>query len=230
MLKIYSTFSKDIILDKNNKYLSTVKGGPAFYIENFLKKQRIKYKLYTNNTIDVEIKITDKGEVGKTKSRIKESKIKNLKNNDLIIISTIGKEWILEKRHVVKAKIFIDIQGYARTAKNQIELLEYLPENTVFCIKGTESEIKKLPKKILKNQKKKCLIITKGEGGSVIYFNNKKYILKTKKIKPPNTIGAGDIFFIAFIIKLIETNNVIKSGDSATKEAEKFLLIKKQKI
>lgn len=226
MIKIYSTFSKDTILDNGRKL--TKKGGPAFFIERLLKKYKIKHKLYSDGVIKVEIKIINNDESGKIISKIKKNnKIRNIKNNDLIVISTIGREWILDNEAIPpQAKIFLDIQGYVRTKEKQDKFFKNNFWDKIYCIKGTEKEINKLPKKIIANQKKKCLILTKGENGLIIYFKNKRYIFRPKKLKLKNTIGAGDTFFAALVANFIKTKKLIQSGKFAVEEAEKFLLIK----
>lgn len=225
MIKIYSTFSKDTILDNGRKL--TKKGGPAFFIKKIFKKYKINYKLYSRNIIEVEIKIINNNESGKIITKIKNNKIQNIKNNDLIVISTIGREWILYNDAIPpQAKIFLDIQGYVRTKEKHDKFFKSNFWDKIYCIKGTEKEINKLPKKIIANQKKKCLILTKGENGLIIYFKNKKYIFCAKKMKLKNTIGAGDTFFAALVANFIKTKNLIQSGKFAVEEVEKFLLTK----
>ncbi len=226
MIKIYSTFSKDTILDNGRKL--TKGGGPAFFIKKLFKKYKIKHKLYSNGIIEVKIKVINNNESGKIISKIKKNnKIQNIKNNDLIVISTIGREWILDNEAIPpQAKIFLDIQGYIRIKEKNDEFFKNNFWNKIYCIKGIEKEINKLPKNIIKNQKKKCLIITKGEKGSIMYFKNKKYIFRAKKMKLKNTIGAGDTFFAALVANFIKTKNLIQSGKFAVEEVEKFLLTK----
>lgn len=227
MLKIYSTFSKDIILDENRNRIVIRKGGPAFFIEKVFRKHKVRYEMNSGNVLKVEIVLTKEGEKGKVKGEIKESKeIQNINNNDFVLISTICGEWVLGDNILSGAKIFLDIQGYIRTKKKVDDFLNNDFWDKVFCIKGTEEEINKLPEKIIKNQKKKCLVITKGKNGSVIYFKNKKYAFCPKRINSKDTIGAGDIFFANFFLKFMETNDIIKSGTFATKETENFLITK----
>lgn len=223
MIKIYSTFSEDIILDKDCTLIK--KGGPAFFIEQIFKKYKIKHKLHIGDVIKVQINITNKGEYGKIISSIKENKkIQSIKNNDIIVISTIGREWILDDKIIPnQAKIFLDIQGYVRIKEKFNKFFKNNFWNKIYCVKGTEREINKLPKNIIKNQKKKCLIITKGDKGSVIYFNNKRYLFHSDRIKVKNTIGAGDTFFAAFVAHFAKTNDVVKSAKFAMKEVKKFL-------
>ncbi len=224
MVKVYSTFSRDKILDANNKAVSVKKGGPALFIEGIFKKYKVKYLMNTGNVIDVEIKVTENGETGEIISELKENKIKGVHSNDVVLISTIGKEWLLDNSMPAK-KIFLDIQGYMRVNKTNTFFHNNFWEK-IYCIKGTEKEIKRLPSGIRSKQKEKCLIVTKGKRGSVIYFKGKKHNFYPEKIDAKNTIGAGDVFFAAFAIKFIETNDVIASGNFATREAEVFLKLK----
>ncbi len=227
MLKIYSTFSKDIIFNNDRKLLSVKNGGPALFIKQVLDKQNNNEEINTGDVFENEIMLTKKGEKGKIKKEGKEDKkIKNIKDSDFIIISTIAKEWMLNGNISPRVKIFLDIQGYARTSKQSDDFFKASFWNNIFCIKGVAEELNKLPKNMIKNQKSKCLITTRGANGSIIYFKNKKYIFKTKKISSRDTIGAGDTFFANFVIKFIETKNIIESGNFATKETEEFLISK----
>jgi hypothetical protein len=224
MIKIYSTFSRDVILDENKNQIAIRKKGPAFFIEKVLKKHKIKYEMNSGDVFKVEITLTKKGERGKIKKGVKRiGEIKNIKSNDFVIISTIAKEWTFGSNISRKAKIFLDIQGYMRT-ENQNDFFDRDFLDKILCLKGTKEEVKRLPKKIIINQKKKCLVITKGKSGSVIYFKKKRYIFHPKKIEVEDAIGAGDIFFASFIVKFIETNNITISGTFATKETENFLI------
>lgn len=119
---------------------------------------------------EVLITITANGEEkGISKSSPEKRKIKYAKN-DIVIISTIGKEYILDDNLPKEARVFLDIQGYIREKNKNLNFLD-----NIFCIKGNHKEINKLSKKILLHQKKKLLIVTNGKNGATIYFKNKKY-------------------------------------------------------
>jgi len=228
MIKVFSTYTKDIIHNIIDNSKITQKGGPAFFIDQVFKKKKVDYNLKTNLEIEVEIKVSKKTETGKIKSKIIEKEIKNIKREDTIIISTIGREWILGSRIIDESNIFLDIQGYARTTKINDDLFDMEFWSQIFCIKGTAAEMKKLPLKILRKQKERCLIITKGSKGAEIFYNSKKYIFNPKKqLSVKNTIGAGDVFFANFIISFIKTKGDIqKSGNFAIRETELFLTTK----
>lgn len=226
MINIFSTYTKDEI-DNQGSGLKVVRnGGPAFFIENVLKKNKIKYTIKSQKAV-IEIKIKNDIEKGVLKNKLTTKTIDNIRGNNLIVISTVDDEWILDKKISTKVRIFLDAQGYVRSARRNPEIYKASFWEDIFCLKVNEQEIKELPRGIISNQKNKCLIITKGINGVVIYFKNKKYAIVAKKIKSCDTIGAGDTFFSGFIAGFIKNKgDIIKSGKFAIKKVEKFLLKK----
>lgn len=225
MIKVFSTYTKDIIHDINNGRKINRDGGPAFFIENVFKKNKIKYTMNVQKA-KIEIYVKDGIEKGILSGSLKTREIKNIRNEDIIIISTVDNEWIPCDNLPNGAKIFLDVQGYARSARKNRGVYKLDFWNNIFCMKSNDHEIKELPKKIINNQKKKCLIISKGNKGAEIYFKNKKCIFVAKKIKSKDTIGAGDTFFANFIVKFMYTNDIIKSGNFAIKKTDFFLISK----
>lgn len=226
MIKIFSTYTRDKIYNQDNGLKIIRNGGPAFFIKNVFEKNKVNYKISASKA-DINIQIINGAEKGVLASKLKERKINNIKGSDIILISTVDREWILPGNFPEKARIFLDVQGYVRSARKNPEIYKSDFWNNIFCLKTNDREIKELPKNIVRNQKNKCLIITKGSKGATIYFKNKKYIFTTKKIKLNDTIGAGDTFFTGFIVEFIKSRgNITKSGKFATEEAENFLLAK----
>lgn len=169
MIKIFSTYTQDIIQNQESRITAVRNGGPALFLEQTFKKHRIQYKMNATKA-EVLITITANGEEkGISKSSPEKRKIKYAKN-DIVIISTIGKEYILDDNLPKEARVFLDIQGYIREKNKNLNFLD-----NIFCIKGNHKEINKLSKKILLHQKKKLLIVTNGKNGATIYFKNKKY-------------------------------------------------------
>ncbi|MDO9231013.1 MAG: PfkB family carbohydrate kinase [bacterium] len=227
MIKIFSTYTKDEIDNQDSGLRVIRNGGPAFFIENILKKNKIKYKMKSQKAV-IKIKIKNGIEKGVLKNKLTTKKLDNIRDNDLVVISTVDDEWIVDKKIFTKAQIFLDAQGYVRSARRNPKIYEARFWEDIFCLKVNEQEIKELPRGIVNNQKNKCLIITKGGKGVVIYFENKKYAIVAKKIKSCDAIGAGDTFFPGFIVGFIENKgDIIKSGKFAIKEVENFLLNKK---
>ncbi len=79
------------------------------------------------------------------------------------------------------------------------------------------NECAKILKKRFKNLR--IIIITKGADGSLVYDCqiNKFFTHEAKKVKVASTVGAGDSFSAAFLVKYLETNNIKKSLEFATK-------------
>jgi hypothetical protein len=179
-----------------------------------MNAQKAKIKIDVKNGIEKGVL------VGLLKTR----RIKNIRKDDAVVISTVNKEWILGDNFPNGIKIFLDIQGYVRNARKNQGIYKLDFWNNIFCIKGNEKEIKKLSTRIILNQKKKLLIITKGESGATIYFRRKRYDFKPHKVKATDYIGCGDTFFAEFIAEFVKSKgDVAKSGKLATREVEKFL-------
>jgi len=226
VIKIFSTYTIDRIYNQDNNLKTICNGGPALFIENVFQKNKFKYEIKFQKTV-IEIKIKKGIEKGALKNKLKKINIRNVSGRDLIIISTVDSEWILDAKTSIKTQVFLDVQGYIRSARRNPKIYELNFWNHIFCIKGNEHEIKEMPNNVIKNQKNKCLIITKESKGAVIYFKNKKHVFTVKKIKSKDTIGAGDTFFANFIVSFINTRgNIQKSGNFAVREVEKFLLNK----
>jgi hypothetical protein len=226
MIKIFSTYTKDKIHNQDSNSNIVRKGGPAFFIEKVFKKNKIKYKIEAQKAV-IEIEIKDGIERGILKNKLKRRVIEIKSNGGLVVISTVDNEWIPNTELSDGSQIFLDAQGYVRNARKNPEIYKASFWNNIFCLKTNEQEIKELPKKIVVKQKNRCLIVTKGNRGAIVYFRNKKHNFNAKKIKSGDTIGAGDTFFAGFIAGFVKSKgDVEKSGKFATKEAEKFLISK----
>ncbi len=73
------------------------------------------------------------------------------------------------------------------------------------CSELTESETKEKLKETIGFEVKVALA-TRGDEGAILFFENKFYEIKAKKIKPVDTLGAGDGFLTAFLIELIKAD------------------------
>ncbi len=156
---VIASSSIDTLIYKKSNITKTKKGGPLFYIKKVLKGKRIPFDTISFDSIKVEILINSKGEFGKIKKRPKEEKISYVNiNSPNLIISTILNEISLSGLEKYSGKIFIDLQGFVRNGKHYGEKKEWLAKKEIFdsffCVKGTEEEVKYIPKKFLKDQKK----------------------------------------------------------------------------
>lgn len=121
MIKIFSTYTKDKIYNQDNNLKFVRNGGPAFFIENVLRKNKIKHETIFKKAV-IAIKVKNGIEKGVLKNVLKERKIKNVKNDDLVMISTVDSEWILDTSVLSKAQVFLDAQGYVRSARKNSEI------------------------------------------------------------------------------------------------------------
>jgi len=231
-ITIISTFARDKIIDRKRQTINIQNGGPAFYLSNIFKKEKIPFALVTTSKAETEILISNSGEIGKVKKRpkiqgINFSKIKT----SFIIISTILNDFDLNEISSFEGKIFLDIQGYVRDGRKLGGKKFFSPSrkitSSIFCLKGTERELKYIPKTWLEQQKRKILIITKGSLGCELFIFGRKLKIKVKKKFPTlNNIGAGDVFFAYTIGKFLKTNNFLKSIKYAIEKTSKFLSLK----
>jgi len=69
----------------------------------------------------------------------------------------------------------------------------------------------------------KILVITKGNKGADIYFENEIISIEPIKSKLLNTIGAGDIFASVFSLQYYKSKNIVLSGEIANNIAAKSI-------
>jgi len=231
-LRVYSSYSEDRILDDRNKIIAIRKGGPAFFIGNILDKHKCAYILKIGSAAVVEIKVKKDEETGRVKNKIRTNEVPLRNSRNAVIISTIGREWIIRSDKRTNALIFLDIQGYVRDlhhfGRRKYFKAKFL--DNIFCLKGNQEEIRYLPKEVVDKQKRKCLVVTKRRKGSIIYYKGKKFVFVPKlTVKAENTIGAGDTFFACFVLNFLRTKgNIQESGEFATVETIQFLKSKKR--
>lgn len=229
IITILSSFAKDVIVNDEGRILKTQNGGPAFFIKNVFEAEKVPHRLICGRKIEVEILLNNKGEA----RRLKKSPVcgkpgKVVTKNALL--STIANEWPFELRDY-SGRIFIDVQGFVRDwrsfgKKKKILIFKnYAP----FCVKATSEELKYLPRRFIHDQKKRCLIITRGKKGSEIFYKNRAFHFHPRAvINSPHTIGAGDTFFASFVCEFIRTTDIKQSGIYATENVLKFLRVLKK--
>lgn len=223
---IFSTYSTDKVT-KNGKTTIT-KGGPLFFIQNAFEDNGVPFLARHGETIDVEIKVEHGKEKGRVANFPKSIKISGPKDSPIVVLSTIFNEWDFSNLDKFKGKIFVDIQGYVRDPDKFGGKKVWNPSlnilKQIYCLKGNKEEMKYLSKNALKDQKKRLLIITNGKQGIEWYSKRKKYSIKNgRKIKVPDTIGAGDTFFGYFIASRYDGINVRRSICNAISKTSEFL-------
>ncbi len=73
------------------------------------------------------------------------------------------------------------------------------------------------------NENLKNYVITKGEKGSVIKWDNKHYTIPAYKSVPKDSTGAGDMYAGAFLYGIIATESALKAGHLASISAAKVV-------
>lgn len=228
-ITILSIFANDQFVSEKGTIIHKQIGGPAFYINRVLKKERVFFTMKTGPKMEVKILITEAGEFGKvlkkpTPKAIRFSQIKT----PFLLISSVLNEFDLANLFSFKGKVFLDVQGYVRDGssfgKKKIWKPNELVFANIFCLKGTEEELKNIPKKHIEAQKQKVLLITKGKLGCEIFAFGKRYNIKpTKIVATKNTTGAGDTFFAYFVSHFVKTSDVLNSAKYAVEKTSLFL-------
>lgn len=65
----------------------------------------------------------------------------------------------------------------------------------------------------------KILVVTKGENGADVFFNNNKHTFPSFLVKMVDPTGAGDIFATAFLIRYFETKDISQAANFANAAA-----------
>ena len=228
-ITILSTFANDRLINKTVAITNKQKGGPAFFIDQIFKNEKISFDLKTGPKMEVQILITEKGEFGKIpqippKKTIRFSQIKT----PFLLISSVLKEFDLANLSAFKGKTFLDVQGYVRNGNDFGKKKLWKPNKKIFssiyCLKGTKEELLNIPKQYIETQKQKILLITNGKLGCEVFAFGKYYKIKPLKVvSSKNTIGAGDTFFAYFVSCFMKTANILNCLKYATNKTSAFL-------
>jgi len=228
-ISLISSFAEDKIIDKKNNFIKKQKGGPAFYINQIFKKEAIRFDLLTASPFQVEILVKNNEEFGKITKKSKKIEVdyKNI-TTPILFISGILDEINLNNIHQYTGRIFLDAQSFVRNGSFFGGKKQWKPTKKIidsfFCIKATQEELAHLSPELVRAQKNKCLLITKGKKGFDLYLKNDKLIYKPiKEIDNSENIGAGDSFFSYFVANFSRTENLLKAADYANKKIINFL-------
>lgn len=227
---VLSLEANDHIYQKLEGAAITKQGGPAFYIKQTFDKLGTNYKMAGYESAEVEIKITEEGEVGRI---IKPGKIylpKTIKEPNLLISTIAPSNLDLAFLESYQGQVFLDVQGFVRCEESQHlgskkvwnrvgDVLSYLS-----VVKMDAKEIHFIPLIVLQDLKSKIFIKTKGKKGVDIWQNGQKYSFKVPRIiNRDHTIGAGDSFFAAFIHQFVNGQDIEPAIRFALEYAASFL-------
>lgn len=227
-ITLVSSFAKDRIFDKDNNLIREQKGGPAFFISNVFKKQKISFTIIPSPGLTVEIMLKDGEEFGKL-SYCPPTVI-NYKNIDTpyLVLSSVMDEFSIENLGEYEGKNFLDAQGFTRSigefGKKKKWITDDEIERSIFCLKVADYELPYLNNKFIERQKQKILLLTQGAKGCTVFAFGKYFKIKpAESIKAPDTLGAGDTFFAYFIFKYIESTNPISASKFASRKTSEFI-------
>jgi len=228
-ITIMSSYSDDILINTPGKIIAIQKGGPAAFIEQAIRGERLPYKLFSGKRIEVEILVTPNGEYGKVTAKPCRRSMQDYPLTDWTIVSTILDEWQLAEPY--PEKMFVDLQGYLRDGidfgkKRTNETVNRLAGN-VFCLKGTKEEVSYLPKMAQVRQKQRLLVVTNGNKEIMVFNKGKLTNLNPRKVYGlNNTIGAGDTFLACFVAAMYRGDAPEPAAAYAAGKTTDFLLDK----
>lgn len=229
-IALLASKATDILVDISGNILSRQAGGPFYYITQVLEQKNLPFESRDFPALEVEVLVTPDTELGRVKEHPLPNEIPALfKDAEIMVISTILNEINLSNLKDYKGKVFLDVQGYVRDGqdfgKKKYWDVDKSLFDTFFCLKGTEEELSFIPNNLLKFQKQKVLIVTKGKEGGEVYLQGSKQTFQPALVAhPKNTLGAGDTFFAHFVSDYIKSSEISASIASATSNTTNFLI------
>ncbi|MBL06359.1 MAG: hypothetical protein CL773_00625 [Chloroflexi bacterium] len=206
--------------------------GEDFSEKNLLSpKKLINIKSELTNKFDFHLSSNARDmQVSSEGRNIKFDQIELKTTPEIIFISPVLYEISIDETKSLmnrfQSSIFVGMpQGWIRKLENKKILFDFskvkkIPYFDILFF--SEEEITK--SKISKEDfivLSKILVITKGDKGADIYFEDQIIKIEPIKSKSQNTIGAGDIFASVFSIEFFKTNNLLSSGNIANEIAAK---------
>ncbi len=231
---IISSTAQDIFVDSENKVVKKKKGGPGYFIRQALEDRKVPFNNINKWDTKIELYLTKSGKPnnklfkGKVVGVVPKFNLPIKQMTEYSIVSTIANEWKLREIKNYKGKLFLDIQGYVRdpkkfSVKKQWPQISSLVEY-IYCLKGTNQEVKLLPKSVINIAKKKLLIITDGSNKVKVFHDNKKFEFSIVKVNNLfDYIGAGDTFFGHFVAGLYKGFTMNNSAKIAINKTRIFL-------
>jgi hypothetical protein len=226
-ITIYASYAQDTLLREHGG-CEVRQGGPAFYISQQLCCARTPFTLFAPEPAEVMIEMRDGAEVGTVSVPPVPRVIAIRKNeNAAVLISSIFNEFVFTGNYL-GTRVYLDVQGFVRAARVFNPAGFWCPSCALsgipFCVKATSEELRFLPPAFVSVQKDRMLIITKGAEGCDVFVKGKQLSCKPKRrISAPDTLGAGDTFFAAFVASFERTRAVKRSVRYAMRAVEKFL-------
>jgi len=145
----------------------------------------------------------------------------NLDNYDGVLVNlTLGEVTIDSLSHLIRSSKNvrgIDLQGFLRLRKlGKLQHLKEVSEELILFLRNFDIiSFAKYEKIIEPINDSRIFIERLGSEGSLINFMDEQYLIPAYKVSG-DTTGAGDAFLSSFLIKYIETKNIIQAGCAAS--------------
>ena len=219
---LFSEIGKDNYGKKVLKILREKK--IKFNILKIKKQTSIKRRFFKNNKQVFREDIEDTT----INKRIGDKVYKKLKSNEILVISDYNKGSIhknflneISKKNIVT---FVDPKNKPFFYKKAFLVKPNMEKFEEWCGKYS----KKKAFQLLKQMKWKWLIISNNKKGVHVFNHKDQYnFYKVKKVKNPNVIGAGDIFFAGIIYNYLKGLDIFTSVEMSSHAASKCVAKKK---
>ena len=220
MIQVFSSFADDIIVYKDNQLISW---WPALWIKKTLENLEADYILHTWTKSGV-VRI-DKDGNGEDRWYILstcEIIFSDVALSDIILISTLKKEFDVKNLETISNIICIDLQGFLRGEdwkKQRFDCRNINSKWKIF-IKVTRDEFSYIEHY---ENLDHIFIITNGGSEIEILWPDINFLIPTIVGKFLDTIGAGDTFFASFVFFYSQNKNIRDSVHQASYYTYKFL-------
>ena len=220
MIQVFSSFADDIIVYRDNQLIPW---WPALWIKKTLENLEADYILHTWTRSGV-VRI-DKDGNGEDRWYIlstSEIIFSDVEFCDIILISTLKREFDVKNLETISNIICIDLQGFLRGEdwkKQRFDCRNINSKWKIF-IKVTRDEFSYLEHHENLNH---TFIITNGGSEIEILWPGINFLIPTIVGKFPDTIGAGDTFFASFAFFYSQNEDIRDSVHQASYYTYKFL-------
>ena len=208
LIDVYSTFARDMLIQKNTGTRQEQPGGPGLFIQNVFTRAGVPFVMHTGPMVDVEILMTDEGEFGNVKPTRAPEHVPACETG-YALVSTLFQEWNPEALAALGAELYVDVQGFVRmpgsfgTKCLWTGLVGSWTER-ISILKATEQELGYLPVAFVEEQKERILVVTKGKNGVSLYVKGESFdFLPSRVVETEHAIGAGDTFFAALVVDFV---------------------------
>lgn len=216
-----------LFIDLSNDYNSKIikKNLNLSKINYFVIGKRKKTTTKTRYFINDHQIFRDDNEVLKN-AKIDKSFLSRINRNDIVIISDYKKGVVYKNLHSDLMRknciTFVDPKNEPNFYKNAFLVKPNLKKFEEWCGKFTKLRAFDL----LKEMNWNWLIITCGNKGVHVFGKNNLYnFYNIQKVKNPNVVGAGDIFFAGLIHMMLKGNDVFTSAELASYASSKLVRV-----